>query len=107
MKFIATKNQNKKEDKHPDFRIYVKKDDGNVIEEEYTKSDGTKGIGWKPFGAMWHNVENGKIKSSMIDLDLEAINALNGINTQQYANRPAEGQNEPLVDDVDPSSIPF
>lgn len=109
MKLIATKNQNKKEDKHPDFRIYVKNEEGNVIEEEYKKSDGTTGIGWKPFGAMWHNVENGKIKSSMIDLDLDAINALNGTNTNQDINRPAEGNFEPHTDAEieDPSSVPF
>lgn len=111
MKLFATKNQNKKEDKHPDFRLYYKDEQGNVIEEEYDKKDGTKGKAWKTFGAMWHNVENGKIKSSFIDIDLEALNALNGTNTKESTEKPAQEQSdgtESLPDeDVNPEDIPF
>lgn len=69
MQYIATKNQNKKEDKHPDFRLYMKDAEGNVIQEEYTKKDGTKAMAWKSFGAMWFKIEDGKIKSASISID--------------------------------------
>jgi hypothetical protein len=73
MKFLATKNTYKNEDKDPDFNIYLKDKDNEIIQGEYTKQDGTTGIGWKKFGAIWHNVENGKIKSSKIDIDMKEV----------------------------------
>lgn len=73
MKFLATKNTQKNAENQPDFNIYFKNEDGNIIEEEYTKKDGTKGTGWKKFGAIWHKVEDGKIKSSSIDFDIKAL----------------------------------
>lgn len=69
MQYIATKNQNKKADNHPDFRLYMKDANGEIIQEEYTKQDGTKGKAWKSFGAMWFKIENGKIKSASISID--------------------------------------
>lgn len=73
MKFIATKNQNKQSDNQPDFNIYLKDQNNEVIQEEYTKKDGTIGTGWKKFGAIWHKVEEGKIKSSSIDIDIKQV----------------------------------
>ena len=76
MKFLATKNVlpvGTIKDKQPDFNIYLKDADNNVIQEEYTKKDGTTGIGWKKFGAIWHKVEDGKIKSSSIELDIKSL----------------------------------
>ena len=76
MKFLATKNvlpENVVKDKQPDFNIYLKDENGNVIQEEYTKKDGTTGIGWKKFGAIWHKVEDGKIKSSSIEIDIKSL----------------------------------
>jgi hypothetical protein len=73
MKFLATKNTYKNEDKDPDFNIYLKDKDNEIIQGEYTKQDGTTGIGWKKFGAIWHNVENGKIKSSSIEIDIKSL----------------------------------
>jgi len=75
MNYIATKNQNKKEDKHPDFRLYKRDSEGNVITEKYTKADGTEGDAWKAFGAMWFKIEGGKIKSASISIDEEDIPA--------------------------------
>lgn len=69
MNYIATKNQNKKEDKHPDFRLYKKDAEGNVITEKYTNKDGEEKEVWKAFGAMWFKVEDGKIKSASISID--------------------------------------
>ena len=76
MKLFATKNvlqENVVKDKQPDFNIYIRNEEKNIIEEEYTKKDGTKGIGWKKFGAIWHNVEGGKIKSSSIEIDIKSL----------------------------------
>jgi len=73
MKFLATKNTQKNAENQPDFNIYFKNEDGNIIEEEYTKKDGTKGTGWKKFGAIWHKVEDGKIKSSSIEIDIKSL----------------------------------
>ena len=70
MSFTATKNLNKTEDKHPDYRLYQKDAAGEMIKEEYTKKDGTKGEGWKSFGALWINKgEDGKVSSMTIKLD--------------------------------------
>ena len=73
MKFLATKNTYKKESKDPDFNIYLKDKNNEIIQGEYTKQDGTTGIGWKKFGAIWHNVEEGKIKSSQVEIDMKEV----------------------------------
>jgi len=98
MQYIATKNQNKKEDKHPDFRIYKKDSEGNVITEKYTNKDGVEKDVWKSFGAMWFKVENGKIKSASISID---------DNHQETSKNPVQAKNEPQTEDVDPDDIPF
>ena len=67
MKFLATKNvlpENVVKDKQPDFNIYLKDKNGNVIQEEYTKKDGTTGVGWKKFGAIWHKAGIRKINTT-------------------------------------------
>lgn len=70
MQFTATKNLNKTEDKHPDYRLYQKDAAGEMITEEYTKKDGTKGEGWKSYGALWINKgDDGKVKSMAISID--------------------------------------
>ena len=100
MQYIATKNQNKKEDKHPDFRIYKRDSGGEIIKEEYEKKDGTTGTGWKPFGAIWCKIENNKIKSMSINIDDE-----NGAETPKISPQQAE-DNYPK-EDINPEDIPF
>jgi len=103
MKFIATKNKNKKEAKHPDFRLYLK-DGENVIEESYEKNDGTIGTTWKSFGAMWFKIENGKIKSAMIDIDTDAVDK----QMQKETIPPAPMQTIEYPDDeINSNDFPF
>jgi len=75
MKLIATKNNYKEKENQPDFKLYKKDGEGNVIKESYTKKDGSQGERWKSFGAMWFKIEEGKIKSASISIDEEGIPA--------------------------------
>jgi len=70
MEYIAMKNNHKKEDKHPDYRLHRKDDGGEMIQEEYTNRDGEKKMAWKSFGAIWINRdEEGNVKSLYVQTD--------------------------------------
>lgn len=73
MKYFATKNKNKTNEKHPDFIIYMKDADNQVIQEEYVNSNNETVNGWKKYGAMWFKLENNKITSISIDMKDESV----------------------------------
>lgn len=104
MKLFATKNDNKKEDKHPDFRVFIRDNEGDIIEESYETQNGEVKRRWMEVGAIWHKVENGKIKNSTIILNDDKVEMKIKFKAPP---EPTEETTETSTEEANSDKIPF
>lgn len=109
MQYTATKNKYKEKDNQPDYRLYTKDQNGEIITENYTKKDGTPGVRWKSFGALWVNRKEDNTVTMSISIEEQAAPQAMPVSPQ----RPTpEEQMDNLTnayptDEINPADIPF
>ena len=78
MKLIAFANDYKQKDTQPDFTLNLKDASGEIVKENYTKKDGTQGVGSAKVGALWVSKTSAGKQYMNIDLDTAKIKELMG-----------------------------
>jgi len=87
--YLAFKNDQKEAENQPDFRVYKKDANGDIIKKTIEWKGEQKEV-WADIGAVWCKIENGALKSMSIKIDDEAQEPQQKENTREEITLSAD-----------------